>query len=255
LVATGLLRFAEAPFWSQDPFLFTLGHAVGYLYMAGLVYVVLAFRPVGSRHPCGAACSSPPRWRGRPQVAWLLTGGHEQSGSCAACPPNLLEITHAPALAAAIQTTQLAIGALVGALAIAVVLRRWWAASAPLRFAITPVIWAGIATLAALVVMLVNHLSGEPLGYAPHIALDLTLTVVALAFLVGVARTRMARSGVAELLTELADAPAPGGLRAALARALRDPSLEIAYWLPAEERFVDSSGTPFRMPRLDERGR
>ena len=43
MVATGLLRFAEAPFWSQDPFLFTLGHAVGYLYMAGLVYVVLAF--------------------------------------------------------------------------------------------------------------------------------------------------------------------------------------------------------------------
>ena len=46
MIATGLPRFAEALFWSQDPFLFTLGHAVGYLYMAGLVYIVLAF-PTG----------------------------------------------------------------------------------------------------------------------------------------------------------------------------------------------------------------
>jgi signal transduction histidine kinase len=253
MIATGLLRFAEGPYWSQGPFLFTLGHAVQYLYMAGLVYVLLAFpngrleTPVQRGAFIAAAMAA-----GALQVLWLLTGGHEQSGSCAACPPNVLEITHAPALAAAIQTTQLATGALVGAFAIAVVLRRWWSASAPLRFAITPVIWAGIATLAALVVMLVNHLSGEPLGYVPHLVLDLTLALVPLAFLVGLARTRMARSGVADLLTELADTPAPGGLRGALARALRDPSLEVAYWLPAQERFVDSSGKPARMPRAGD---
>jgi len=181
MVVTGLLRFAEAPFWSQDPFLFTLGHAVGYLYMAGLVYIVLAFptgwlkTPVRRGVFIAAAVAA-----GALQVAWLLTGGHEQSGSCAACPANLLEVTHAPALAAAIQTTQLVTGALVAALAIAVVLRRWWSASAPLRFAITPVIWVGIATLAALVVMLLNHLSGDPLGVVPHLGLDLTLALVAL---------------------------------------------------------------------------
>ncbi len=67
---------------------------------------------------------------------------------------------------------------------------------------------------------------------------------MAVAFLLGVARTRLARSAVADLVTELGHSPAPGELRAALARALRDPSLEIAYWLPADERFVDSSGKP-----------
>jgi len=253
MVATGLLRFAEAPFWAQDPVVFTLGHAVGYLYMAGLVYVLLAFPTGWLETPARRAVFIAAVLAAGPlQVVWLLVGGHEQSGSCADCPPNLLEMTHAPDLAAAIQTSQLALGAIGGALAMAVLLQRWRSASAPLRFAITPVIWAGTATFAALVVMLVNHLGGEPLGSAPHVALDVTLTVVALAFLVGVARTRMARSGVAALLTELADAPAPGGLRAALARALRDPSLEVAYWLPAEERFVDSSGTPFRMPRVGD---
>jgi signal transduction histidine kinase len=253
MVATGLLRFAEAPFWAQDPVVFTLGHAVGYLYMAGLAYVLLAFPTGWLETPARRAVFIAAALAAGPfQVAWLLVGGHDQSGSCAECPPNLLEILHAPDLAAAIQTSQLALGAMGGALAMAVLLQRWRSASAPLRFAITPVIWAGTATFAALVVMLVNHLSGELLGYAPHIALDVTLTVVALAFLVGLARTRMARSGVAELLTELADPPAPGGLRAALARALRDPSLEVAYWLPADERFVDSSGTPFRMPRVGD---
>jgi signal transduction histidine kinase len=250
MVVTGLLRFAEGLYWSQDPVLFTLGHAVGYLYMAGLVYVLLAF-PTGwleSTVERGAFIAAVMA-TGAFQIAWLLTGGHEQSGPCAACPPNVLEIAHAPALAAAIQTAQLATGAVVGAIAIAIVLRRWWSASAPLRFAITPVIWAGIATLAALVVMVLNHLSGEPLGYGPHLGLDLTLALVALAFLVGLGRTRMARSGVADLLAELADTPAPGALRAALARALRDPSLEVAYWLPAEERYVDSSGKPAPMPR------
>lgn len=245
MIATGLLRLAEGLYWSQDPLIFTFGHVVGYLYLGGLVYVLLAF-PTGwlattvQRAVFIAAVVA----AGPLQVAWLLAGGHEQAGSCADCPPSLLEIAHAPDLAAAIQTTQLALGAAGGALAMAVLLQRWRSASAPLRFAITPVIWAGTATFAALVLMLLNHLSGEPLLYAPHIALDVTLTVVALAFLVGVARTRIARSGVAELLTALADAPAPGGLRAALARALRDPSLEVAYWLPAEERFVDSAGKP-----------
>ena len=31
MVATGLLRFAEAPFWSQDPVVFTIGHVFSYL--------------------------------------------------------------------------------------------------------------------------------------------------------------------------------------------------------------------------------
>jgi signal transduction histidine kinase len=40
----------------------------------------------------------------------------------------------------------------------------------------------------------------------------------------------------------------PGGLRDALARALRDPSLALAYWLPDEDRFVDVEGRPFELP-------
>jgi signal transduction histidine kinase len=127
-------------------------------------------------------------------------------------------------------------------------MRRWQSASAPLRFAITPVIWAGIATSGAQVLHHLSFAIGLPLGQAPAVLLEFTLALMAVAFLLGVARTRLARSAVADLLTELGHSPAPGDLRAALARALRDPSLEIAYWLPAGERFVDGSGKPATLP-------
>jgi signal transduction histidine kinase len=38
--------------------------------------------------------------------------------------------------------------------------------------------------------------------------------------------------------------PEPDALRAALAEALGDPTLTLAYWLPESERFVDAEGRP-----------
>jgi signal transduction histidine kinase len=51
-------------------------------------------------------------------------------------------------------------------------------------------------------------------------------------FLIGFLRARLARSAVADLFVELRTDPAPADLRDALARALRDPSLALVYWLP-----------------------
>ena len=61
------------------------------------------------------------------------------------------------------------------------------------------------------------------------------LTAVPLIFLVGLLRARLARSAVGDLLVDLREPAAPGALRDALARALRDPSLELAYWVPEYE--------------------
>src|SRR6266498_3668922 len=51
-------------------------------------------------------------------------------------------------------------------------------------------------------------------------------------FLIGLLDARLARSAVGDLMIELRANLAPAGLRDALARALRDPSLTLAYWLP-----------------------
>jgi signal transduction histidine kinase len=59
---------------------------------------------------------------------------------------------------------------------------------------------------------------------------------------------------VADLVVQLGQAGAPGRLRDALARALHDPHLTLAYWLPQQERFVDLDGLPIELPRDEGSG-
>jgi signal transduction histidine kinase len=53
---------------------------------------------------------------------------------------------------------------------------------------------------------------------------------------------------VGGLLVDLRDEPAPADLRDALARALRDPSLTLAYWLPEFGTFADLDGRAVSLP-------
>ena len=62
------------------------------------------------------------------------------------------------------------------------------------------------------------------------------------AFLIGLFNARLARSAVGDLLVELRADPPPADLRDAFARALRDPSLTLAYWLPQFESWADLDG-------------
>jgi signal transduction histidine kinase len=83
-----------------------------------------------------------------------------------------------------------------------------------------------------------------------------TLFVVGLSplvFLVGLLDARLARSAVGDLIVELHSDPAPQDLRDALAHALRDPSLTLAYWLPDFQTYVDLNGRPVRLPADGER--
>jgi signal transduction histidine kinase len=68
-----------------------------------------------------------------------------------------------------------------------------------------------------------------------------------LAFLAGLLDERLARSGVGELVVRLTDGP-PDDLQALIARALRDPSLVVAYWLPARGVWADGTGTTVELP-------
>ncbi len=74
-----------------------------------------------------------------------------------------------------------------------------------------------------------------------------------LVFLAALLSVRLARSAVGDLVLELGADPAPGDLRDSLARALRDPSLELAYWLPDFGVYVDLDGRPVELPALEGR--
>jgi signal transduction histidine kinase len=72
-----------------------------------------------------------------------------------------------------------------------------------------------------------------------------TFAVVGVApvvFLAGLLQARLGRAGLAELLVDLGVNPGPAELQDAITRALRDPSVTLAYWLPEFTSFADVDG-------------
>jgi signal transduction histidine kinase len=143
-------------------------------------------------------------------------------------------------------------GLLVGAtLSLFLVLAwRWRQASGPLRRVLLPVLAGGATMLsfaALLILDLINGTRSETL---------LTVTVVTLAsvppvFLGGLLLSRLARVTVGDLFVELRSDPAPAELREAIARALRDPSATLAYWLPEFGSYGDLGGHLVTLPGDD----
>lgn len=82
-----------------------------------------------------------------------------------------------------------------------------------------------------------------------------TAGMVPIGFVAELARGRLARGSVADLVVELGDAPSAPALRDVLARALRDPSLEVAYAVDGSERFVNAAGLPVDLPAPDAASR
>ena len=78
------------------------------------------------------------------------------------------------------------------------------------------------------------------------------LGLAPIAFLFALLDARLARGEVAELLVELRADPTTD-LQAPLARALRDPSLRLAYWLPQFGSWADQDGQEVALPTADER--
>jgi len=165
---------------------------------------------------------------------------------------DILAVTRSPHGVHALDRAEIALEFLLMAMVIVGLAGRWRRASTRLRFAVAPVLWAGAAAFGFSLLALADDNVGHPLGVIPTVLLDLAFAGVAIGFLVGLLRARLARSAVAELVVALGRATAPGDLRNALARALRDPSLALAYWLPDGGRYVDADGRAFQLPAESE---
>ena len=76
--------------------------------------------------------------------------------------------------------------------------------------------------------------------------------VAVLTALIGLAVTRHARGSVGDLVVEL-DQAGPGGARQALSRAIGDPTLELALWLPERRCWVDEAGREVVLPEGRDR--
>jgi len=133
----------------------------------------------------------------------------------------------------------------LGVLAV-VLARRWARARGPLRRALAPVL-VGAATVAVLALTYLLEKLGTPVDALRSIGLVM-LAAVPLVFLAGLLRARLARSAIGDLLVDLREPAEPGALRDALARALRDPTLELAYWVPEYAGYVGTRGEAVTLP-------
>ena len=145
-----------------------------------------------------------------------------------------------------------AIGAVIFLAASVLLIQRWSAGTKAWRRTVGPVLWPGALTLAALSYFNISSYLSQSVGLVPLWAFRIAFFAMPFAFLAVLLRLRLARASVAELVVELDESRATGALRDALARALGDPSLAVAYWLPVEQRFVDLDGRPFDLPVAGE---
>jgi signal transduction histidine kinase len=101
---------------------------------------------------------------------------------------------------------------------------------------------------AALAFSVANDIFDHPLGEGPAWTREVAFASIPIAVLAALLQRRLARGAVAGLVVELGEGATSVDLREALGRALCDPSLELAYWVPAAARYVDGDGAPVRLP-------
>jgi signal transduction histidine kinase len=256
MAATGFVFFLSPLTASNSPLFFSIGLAVGSVFLAVAVHMLLAF-------PTGQVPTRIQRWllgatyalAGGVSTAYMLFAAECDCGEGFDHPRNVLLISDEPGVARAIDGVGSAVSVLIiGAIA-AVLVRRWRAAGPRERRSLTPVLFTGAFMVLVLAIMLAVDVLAPDSGFreGANVAALAAFGVLPFAFLTGLMRSRSWHAGaVTELVETLAEAPRRGGLRDALAEALGDPTLELAYWLPEQRRYVDPDGRPMRLPGDDE---
>ncbi len=251
MVFIGFAWFLSFLAYSNHSVPFTLGTAVEDIYFVGFVYLVLTF-PKGelTRAVDRALVAAAVLLATVVEVAWLLFADSDEV-VCGGCPDNALEVVRNDALAEGILQAQRLSALVLCVLTVFLFVSRTRRASPPQRRAAAPVLWTGAAMFAALAVTIVNDVADEPLGPGPNFMRGLVFGAIPVSILAVLLQRRLARGAVAELVVEIGGGSAPADLRDALSRALGDPGLQLAYWIPATETYVDSDGQSFRLPDND----
>jgi signal transduction histidine kinase len=133
---------------------------------------------------------------------------------------------------------------------IALVARKLWQATPRTRRILAPLLLATVvAALWAIYNSIVAFVSPVPEFVAQNVFWWQITALIALPFtlFVGLIRSRLAHASIGDLVLRLENVT-PAGIRDELATALRDPTLEVFFWLPERDAFVDVHGLPVELP-------
>jgi signal transduction histidine kinase len=175
-------------------------------------------------------------------------------GCWANCTDNLFLLRSLPPLARGIEVADRWFTMAAAAALVTLCARRLLRDSGPARRALLPIALPALLLAAAViarVVALQRRSLEDPSDPAfwTIFALGCAAVILLAAGLVwAVVRTWVQRRAVARIATSLGQAPPPGSLQAALAPAVGDSELQIAYWLPDSQHYVDANGRPVAAP-------
>jgi signal transduction histidine kinase len=144
----------------------------------------------------------------------------------------------------------IAVWGVLAVAAIALLIRKLVRATPRARGILAPLLVAAIAVALRAVWESVFTFIRQPTGSLSEYLFwwqVVAFVALPLALLAGFLRARLARANVGELVIELERTP-PEGVRDALARALDDPTLAVAFWLPERHVFVDAAGGEVELP-------
>jgi signal transduction histidine kinase len=246
MVAAGFANFISTLSWTTNDLTFTLGQWLDLLPPVLLLHVFLAF-PTGrlegtlervlvvSAYVAAVVL----------QVPRLAFGGFG--------PNNLLEVSpNEDAALIALRVALLAMSACCLA-GVGVLFLRRRRSGRPLRRSRLILEDAFALGLVMIACLFVSASFDGPFVQEIRWATFGTLGLAPIVFLAALLSARLARSALGDLMLELRTEPAAAGLRGALARALGDPSLELAYWLPDFEVYADLDGRPVKLRDLNGR--
>ena len=241
MITAGFLMALTTLSWSTNDVAFTVGQAFDVVVPVLFLHVFLAF-PDGRLH-------------GRFEHALVGVGYvtaialelvRMQLGGFG--PHNLLEVTSNPETAEVVRHVQLLTVSAICLCGVGVLAVRRRRSGRPLRRASALLVDAFALGLIMIAVLLTSATLGGPWVAQIRWVTFITIGLAPLAFVLGLLRARLGQSAVGGLLVDLHGETAPADLRDALARALRDPSLVLAYWLPQFGSYADLDGRPVSLP-------
>jgi signal transduction histidine kinase len=241
MVAAGFGTFISMLGWSNADLLRTIGQTLDFLPPILFLHVFLAYPSGRLERPLERVIVAAAYLTGIGLgVVRMLLGGFG--------PDGLFRVTTEPSVADVVLRVQLVSSAALAVAGIGVLVARWRGTGRPLRRSLALLHDSFALALVLIAVLAMRHALGIS-GFETIQRITFFVVGLApLAFLVGLLQARLARSAVGDLFVELRADPAPADLRDALARALRDPSLTLAYWLPDFGVYADLDGRPVELP-------
>jgi signal transduction histidine kinase len=244
MVAAGFAMFVSSLQWTSAALPYTVGLAFDLVPAAIFIHVFLAF-------PSGRLARGVERVVVVAAYLAALALQFLKMALGGVGGDNLLAVVAEPSAALTVQKVQLiTLSALALAAVVLLALRRL-NAGRPLRRWVALLVDSFALGLVMIAVLLLAGAFELPAFETIRRITFGILGIAPVAFLIGLLDARLARSSVADLLVELDADPGPAELRDALARALGDPSLTLAYWLPEFESWADLDGRPVDLPEQE----